>query len=93
MAIVYDIIGSRLIKGRGQKVVLRFKEELLYLMVKVRCPYACKAGGSNFHVVRPNIVSVLCWVVACISTLRLGGSGGMLPQENFEIYSLRDGFW
>ena len=39
MAIVYDVIGSRLIKGRGRKIVLRFKEELLYLMVKVRCPY------------------------------------------------------
>ena len=46
-----------------------------------------------FHVVRPNLVSVLCWGVACVSTLKLGGSGGMLPRENFEIYSLRDGFW
>ena len=52
-----------------------------------------RAGGSNFHVVRPNLVSVLCWVVACVSTLKVGGSGGMLPRENFEIYSLRDGFW
>ena len=47
------------------------------------------AGGSKLYVVRPNLVS---WVVACVSTLKLEGSGGMLPQKNFEIYSLRDCF-
>ena len=25
--------------------------------------------------------------LACISTPKLGGSGGMLPQENFDIYN------
>ena len=55
--------------------------------------YCTRAGGSNFYVVRPNLVSMLCWVVACVSTLKLGESGGMLPQENFEIYNLRDCFW
>ena len=50
------------------------------------------AGGSNFYVVRPNLVSVSCWGVACVSMLELRGSGGMLLQENFEIYSLRDCF-
>ena len=41
-------------------------------------------------VVRRNLVSVSCWVVACISTLELEGSGGMLPQEIFEIYRLTE---
>ena len=30
---------------------------------------------------------------ACRSVPKLGGSGGMLPQENFEIYNLWDCFW
>ena len=58
----------------------------------VICKEPCRAGGSNFHVVRPNLVSALCWVVACVSTLKLGGAGGMLSRENVEICSLRDGF-
>ena len=43
----------------------------------------CIAGGSNFHVVRPNLVSVLCWVVACVSTLKLGGVRGHAPLGKF----------
>ena len=31
--------------------------------------------------------------VSCISTPKLGESGGMLPQENFEIVNLGDSFW
>ena len=27
-------------------------------------------------------------IIACSNILKLGGSGGMLPQENFEIYDL-----
>ena len=33
------------------------------------------------------------WVVACVSMLKVVGSGSMLPQEKFEVYSLRVCFW
>ena len=57
------------------------------LYVRACCTYTyphapkivCSQGRrKQFHVVRPNLVSVLCWVVACVSTLKLVGSGGSL---------------
>ena len=39
--------------------------------------------------------ALLPWgeILACGSKPKVGGSGGMLPQENFEIYDLWDCYW
>ena len=38
-AIINDVISTKLIKGRGRKFPLRFKEWLFYSLVKAWCPY------------------------------------------------------
>ena len=64
-----------------------------------KCSAACahRPGGSKFEVVRPRPGLYIdlfsageirdSEVMACVSTPKPGGSGGMLPQENFEIYN------
>ena len=42
-----------------------------------------RAGGSNLHVVRPNLVRIGIWAVVCISMPKLAGSGGMLPRKSW----------
>ena len=32
-------------------------------------------------------------IIACSNVLKLAGSGGMLPQEKFEVHDLCDCFW
>ena len=44
------------------------------------CIYTCRVLYRIFHQ-RGEII-------ACGNILKLGGSGGMLPQEDFEIYDL-----
>ena len=61
-------------------------EKYLFLLFMINIQHIPRARGSNFYVVRPNLVSVLCWVVACASTLKVWGLGTcMLPQENLKF--------
>jgi hypothetical protein len=52
-----------------------------------------RAGGSNFHVVRPSLIGVLGMGSDMRKHAKLVGSGGMLPQENFVICTLGDCLW
>ena len=57
-----------------------------------------RPGGRIFRVVRPFfkliiIRSIMRLCIACVSTPKLGGSGGMLPQKKFAISNHPDSFW
>ena len=54
---------------------------------------ACTAFARNFCWELQRFIQDFCSrgeIIACGNILKVGGSGGMLPQENFEIYNLLD---
>ena len=53
-----------------------------------------RAGGSNLHVVRPNLVRIGIWAVVCISMPKLGGLRACSPNKvgNFIFIPSETGF-
>ena len=68
--------------GRGE--ILPCGTKIEYAFHQTLFPRAIKRLGKRLK---------SSWVVACVSTLKVVGSGSVLPQERFEVYSLRDCFW